>query len=151
VGGDIYYDYLGNNQYRIWVSVYRDCLSNGAAFDSPLHLGIFRKSNNTRYTDLELPYTGSQNVPVTFNNPCVTPPTNICTENSLYSIVVTLPPIPGGYRVSYQRCCRGPNINNLINPDDTGLTLTTDIPTSDNSFYQNSSARFNDYPPMLLC
>lgn len=151
VGGDIYYDYLGNNQYRIWVSVYRDCLSNGAAFDSPLNLGIFRNSNNTRFTDVQIPFPGSQLVPVTFNNPCVTPPSNICNENALYTTVVTLPPIPGGYRVAYQRCCRGPNINNLQNPDDTGLTLTVDIPTSDNNFHINNSARFNNYPPMLLC
>ncbi|HLU86633.1 MAG TPA: hypothetical protein VKZ44_02685, partial [Taishania sp.] len=41
VGGDIYYDYLGSNQYKIYISVFRDCLSNGADFDSPLPLGIF--------------------------------------------------------------------------------------------------------------
>lgn len=108
VGGDIYYDYLGGNQYRIYISVFRDCLSNGAGFDSPLPLGIFFNSDNSLFQSLDVPYTGSNNVPVTFNNPCVIPPTNICTENSVYTIVVTLPPTPQGYRISYVRCCRGP-------------------------------------------
>jgi gliding motility-associated-like protein len=151
VGGEMYYDYLGNNQYRIFINVFRDCLSSGADFDSPLPLGIFRASNNTSVQNIDVPYTGKTNVPVTFNNPCVIPPTNICTENSLYSTVVTLPPIPGGYRVAYVRCCRGPNINNLVNPDETGLTLTVNIPGIENNAYQNSSPRFLNYPPMLLC
>lgn len=151
VGGDIYYNYLGNNQYRIFISVFRDCLSNGADFDSPLPLGIFLNSTNAMVQSHNVPYAGKNNVPVTFNNPCVIPPSNICTENSIYSIVVTLPPAPGGYRVAYVRCCRGPNINNLVNPDDTGLTLTVNIPGVENNAYQNSSPRFNNYPPMLLC
>lgn len=151
VGGDIYYDYLGNNQYRIYISAFRDCLSNGADFDSPLPLGIFRALNNSMFQSINVPYTGKTSVPVTFNNPCVIPPSNICTENSIYTTVVTLPPIPGGYRVAYVRCCRGPNINNLVNPDDTGLTLTVNIPGIEDNAYQNSSPRFNAYPPMLLC
>ncbi len=151
VGGEIYYDYLGGNQYRIYINVFRDCLSNGADFDMPLPLGIFMNSTNALVQQHSVPYAGKTNVPVTFNNPCVVPPSNICTENSLYSIVVTLPPAPGGYRVAYVRCCRGPNINNLVNPEDTGLTLTVNIPGVENNAYQNSSPRFNGYPPMLLC
>lgn len=151
VGGDIYYDYLGNNQYRIHVSVFRDCLSAGADFDSPLPLGIFFNSNNNLYQSINIPYTGKTMVPVTFNNPCVIPPTNICTENAIYTTVVTLPPNSGGYRVAYVRCCRGPNINNINNPEDTGLTLTVNIPGSTNNHHINNSARFNNYPPQLLC
>ena len=45
VGGEIYYDYLRNNSYRFYISVYRDCLSSGAEFDSPLSLGVFSGSN----------------------------------------------------------------------------------------------------------
>ena len=41
VGGDIYYDDLGGNNYRFTVAVYRDCLSTGAAFDSPLNLAVY--------------------------------------------------------------------------------------------------------------
>lgn len=150
VGGEIYYDYLGNNNYRFYISVYRDCLSSGAAFDSPLNLGLFN-SNNQLIQNVQIPFSGSNNVPVVFNNPCVTPPSNICTENSVYTVTLNLPPTAGGYNLSYQRCCRGPNISNLNNPDDTGFTLTCHVPgTPDNNFV-NSSPRFNGYPPLLLC
>ncbi len=151
VGGDIYYDYLGNNKYKIYISVFRDCHSDGADFDSPLPLGIFRASNNASVQQLEVPFISKTYVPITFNNPCVVPPTDICTENAIYTTIVTLPPIPGGYRVAYVRCCRGPSIINLQNPGDTGLTLTVNIPGIENNGYQNSSPRFNSYPPLLLC
>jgi gliding motility-associated-like protein len=151
VGGDIYYDYLGNNQYKIYISVFRDCLSNGADFDSPLPLGIFASNSNLLVLSVDVPYSGKNNVPVTFNNPCVIPPSNICTENSVYTTTVTLPPMVGGYKVAYVRCCRGPNINNIVNPEDIGLTLTVNIPGVENGAYQNSSPRFVGYPPMLLC
>lgn len=151
VGGDIYYDYLGSNQYRFYVSVYRDCNSNGAQFDDPLNFSVFRANDNLRFGDFSFPYTGSQLVPTNFNNPCGTAPTNICTENTIYTQVITLPPIQGGYRVAYQRCCRGPNINNLISPEDTGLTLTINVPGSENGNFQNNSPRFTNYPPLVLC
>lgn len=146
----MYYDYLGNNQYRIYVSLYRDCLSNGAPFDDPIHIGVF-DSNNNMVDQIDIPFPGSTNLPVIFNNPCVTPPSNICVERAIYTTVRLLPPTVGGYTLAYQRCCRGPNVTNLNNPDDTGLTLTCFIPGSGNNFYQNSSPRFTNYPPLVLC
>lgn len=150
VGGDIYYDYIGNNNYRFYISLYRDCLSTGAQYDNPLPLGIFN-ANGAMVQLVNVPFPGSQQIPVVFNNPCVIPPANICTELATYTVVVNLPPIPGGYYVSYQRCCRGPNITNLNNPDDTGITLMTHVPGSDTGNQINSSPRFNNYPPLLLC
>jgi gliding motility-associated-like protein len=151
VGGDIYYDYLGGNNYRFYVTVYRDCLSTGAAFDDPLPLGIYTQNNSQPYQTLYLTFPGSVILPVVFNNPCVTPPTNICVEKAVYTIVVNLPPIPGGYTVSYQRCCRGPNITNLTQPDNTGLTLVAHVPGTETGATANSSPRFTNYPPLLLC
>lgn len=150
VGGDIYYDYLGNNNYQFTISLYRDCLSTGAQYDNPLPLGVFT-ANGTMVQLVNVPFPGSSNVPVVFNNPCVIPPTNICTEVAYYTTVINLPPTPGGYYVSYQRCCRGPNVTNLIQPDDTGITLTCHVPGSDTGNQVNSSPRFDNYPPLLLC
>jgi len=136
IGGDIYYNYLGNNQYRFFITLYRDCNSTGAAYDDPLALTIFL-ANGAVFQNLDVPFPGSIILPNTFNNPCATPPSNICVERAIYTIVVTLPPVVGGYNVSYQRCCRGPNITNLINPDDTGITLTTHVPGSETGFTVN--------------
>jgi gliding motility-associated-like protein len=150
IGGDIYYNYLGNNQYRFFITLYRDCNSTGAEYDNPLMLTIYL-GGNSLYQNISVPFPGSTLLPVIFNNPCATPPTNICVERAIYTVVVTLPPSPNGYTVSYQRCCRGPNVTNLINPDDTGITLTTTIPGSGSNYYQNSSPRYVNYPPILLC
>jgi hypothetical protein len=150
IGGDIYYDYLGNNQYRFFITLYRDCNSTGAQYDDPLTLTIY-KANNVFFQNILVPFPGSVILPINFNNPCATPPNNICVERAIYTTVVTLPPTPGGYDVSYQRCCRGPNITNLLFPDDTGITLTTHVPGSDTGFTANSSPRFTNYPPVLLC
>lgn len=149
VGGDIYYDYLGNNVYRFYISIYRDCNSTGAEFDDPLYLAVY--NNGALVQNISVPFPGDQDVPVVFNNPCVTPPNNICTENAIYVTNITLPPATGGYTISYQRCCRGPNITNIVNPDDTGFTLTCVIPSVSSNAWVNSSPRFTNYPPQLLC
>ena len=148
VGGEIYYDYLGNNNYKFYISVFRDCLSTGAAFDSPLQLAVYNE-NNLLVQNIAVPYPGSSNVPIVVNNPCVSPPSNICTENAIYTTIINLLPSPNGYTIVYQRCCRGPNISNLINPDDTGFTLTCRVPGVANAV--NSSPRFTNYPPLVLC
>ncbi len=150
VGGDIYYDYLGGNSYRFYITLYRDCNSSGAVYDDPLNMAIYNQ-NGDLVENVSIPFPGSVQLPVIFNNPCVTPPTNICVEKAVYTKIVSLPPIQGGYTISYQRCCRGPNISNLTTPDDTGLTLTTHVPGIETGAYVNSSPRFVNYPPLLLC
>lgn len=148
VGGEMYYDCLGNNQYRVTIKVYRDCFSTGAGFDPQLPLSIFT-GNNQFIRQEDVPFPGSITLPITFNNPCITPPNNICIQESIYTRTITLPPSQSGYILSYQRCCRGPNVQNLVNPDEVGLTLISRIPPS--SIDCNSSPRFNNYPPVMLC
>ena len=45
VGGEMYYDCLGGNQYKITLKLYRDCLSDGAEFDNPLYITVFDGNN----------------------------------------------------------------------------------------------------------
>lgn len=150
VGGEVYYDYLGGNNYKFYFAIYRDCHSTGAAYDSPLPISVFN-GNNVRISDHNVTFPGSVNLPVVFNNPCITPPSDICTERAIYTITLNLPPNPTGYIVAYQRCCRGPAVSNLVNPAGTGLTIKAIIPPSTQNFYQNSSARFINYPPLVIC
>lgn len=145
----MYYDHLGGNQYRVTLKVYRDCASTGAAFDSPLPVTVF-DGNGIQIHDFDIPFPGSTVLPVVFNNPCVTIPTGICVEEAIYTTVVTLPASTTGYVLSYQRCCRGPAVTNLSTPEDQGLTLTVRIPAN-TVVASNSSPRFTNYPPLLLC
>lgn len=149
VGGVIYYDCLGGTQYRVTLKVYRDCASTGAAYDDPLPVTVF-DGNGTQLTQFNIAFPGSTVLPVVFNNPCVTIPTGICVEEAIYTTVVTLPASSTGYTLSYQRCCRGPAVTNLSVPEDQGLTLTIKIPPPADAIC-NSSPRFNNYPPLLLC
>ena len=150
VGGEIFYDYLGANKYKVSIVLYRDCNSTGAVYDNPLSLGIFSNTGTLLYNEL-ISFPGSTNVPITFSNPCVTPPNDICIEKAIYTTILDLPPRVGGYSLAYQRCCRGPNVINLLYPDKTGLTLMAHIPGLETNFQQNSSPRFTGYPPTLLC
>jgi len=150
VGGEMYYDCIGGNEYRITLKLYRDCLSDGAGFDDPLPITIFNGSN-VNIGGFTIDFPGSINLDVNFNNnPCVTVPSDICVEEAVYTKIVTLPASSNGYTLAYQRCCRGPSITNLNTPEDQGLTLTITIPPN-NLAICNSSPRFTNYPPLLLC
>ncbi len=149
VGGEIYYDCLGNNNYRITLKLYRDCLNGQAAYDNPAVIGIFDINGNF-IDSVAIPFPGSTLVPPTINNPCYTPPGNVCVEEAIYQTIVNLPPIAGGHVISYQRCCRNNTILNLINPGQVGSTYTITIPPA-NLAICNSSARYNNFPPIFIC
>jgi gliding motility-associated-like protein len=149
VGGEIYYDCLGNNDYRITLKVYRDCINGVAPYDNPATIGIFNTSG-TLISSIGLTFPGSSPVPPTINSPCYTPPTSVCVEEAIYQGIVNLPPIAGGYVLAYQRCCRNQTILNLINPGAVGSTYTISIPPA-NLAVCNSSARYNNFPPIYIC
>lgn len=149
VGGEMYYDCLGGNQYQVTVKLYRDCFSTGAAYDANLPITVFDGSG-TQIDNFTIPFPGSSDVPPTFSNPCVTIPPDICVEEAIYTQAVTLPASANGYTLTYQRCCRGPDVMNLNTPEDQGITLTVDIPPN-NLAPCNSSPRFDEYPPLVLC
>lgn len=150
VGGEIYYDSLGNNQYKITIELFRDCQNSATPFDNPLSYTVFYANGSlfsTFYIDLPTP----QILPIVYDDPCVTPPNDICVERVIYIDTVTLPFSVDGYYISYQRCCWANNIQNIVSPGDNGITLTTFIPGSNLIDVHNNSARFNDYPPLVLC
>jgi gliding motility-associated-like protein len=148
VGGEVYYDSLGNNQYRITFEVYRDC--SGAAYDTPLWFTVFN-ANGSFYSEYSISLPVPDTLPVIYDDPCVTPPTDICVERAIYVGIFTLPSTSEGYYISYQRCCWAANIQNIVNPGSWGITITTFIPGTNTVSAPNNSARFNEYPPIVLC
>ena len=149
VGGEIAYECLGNNEFRITLDLYRDCILGEADFDDPATISVFDASGNLINTLLPA-FTGADILPVVINNPCLQAPPNVCVDHTQYSMVVELPFINGGYQMAYQRCCRNASIVNLNNPGDVGSTYYLRIPEiALNSC--NSSPRFNQFPPVALC
>ncbi len=149
VGGELNYRHLGNSVYEIRLTVYRDCYNGVPPFDNPASIGIF-DANNNLLSELLMPFRGSDTIPPTINSPCFIPPTNICYEVTTYIDTLTLPPVPGGYQLAYQRCCRNQTILNIINPLNTGATYYASIPPSSVTT-QNSNPKFNFWPPPFIC
>ena len=149
IGGEIYYDCLGNNQYRITVKVFRDCFQGQAPFDNPLNLGIYNGNGNL-VQNLLMDFPGSSFVPPVITNLCFQAPTNVCVEVAVYQTIVTLPPNVNGFNLVYQRCCRNNSIVNIFNPGATGSTYTAFIPPPDLAIC-NNSPRFTNFPPIVLC
>ena len=150
VGGEIYYDNLGGNNYKIHMKVYRDCLNGIPPFDDPAFFTIFDASGNV-VTTLQVSLTSSITVPPTNNSPCApTSAGNACVEEAIYETVVNLPPLAGGYYIAYQRCCRNGTILNLVNPGSVGATYWEHIPGPE-VVAVNSSPRFSNRPPIYIC
>lgn len=151
VGGDMYYECIGTNQYRITLKVYRDCFSNGpnvADYDDPAFIGIF-DANGNEIDILNVFFQNRRNVPPETSNPCLSPPSNVCVEEASYVFDYTLPPVNGGYTVVYTRCCRNATIGNIVAPGSVGATYTVNIDPQRTPC--NNSPEFNDFPPIVIC
>ena len=81
IGGDIYYDDLGGGNYKFYITIYRDCNAEGAWFDDPLKLAVY--NNNTLIQNVDVFFPGYITLPIDFNNPCATAPTDVCVQMEL--------------------------------------------------------------------
>lgn len=149
IGGEIYYDSLGNNKYRVTIEIYRDCNSL-TDYDQPLNYTVFY-ANGTIWSQFAINIQSRDTLPIVYNDPCVTPPDDICVERAIYVDTIILPFDIDGYYISYQRCCWANNIDNIVDPTNNGITLTTFIPGSMLVDVHNQGARFINYPPLVLC
>jgi gliding motility-associated-like protein len=85
-------------------------------------------------------------IPPAITNPCLQP-INVCIEQAFFTGTYTFPPIPGGYTLVYQRCCRNSAIQSI--PANTGATYVAHL--SNNTYTVNSSPRFTRRPPLFIC
>ncbi len=151
VGGEITYRCLGNNQYEISLTVYRDCFNGIPWFDNPAAIGVYDAQWNL-FRNLYVSWNPSSHdtLPVTLDNPCLVVPPNVCVHRSTYRAITNLPFSPGGYTLVYQRCCRNQLIRNLPSPLNTGISIVATI--SETTLLEcNNSAVFNRWPPVAIC
>jgi gliding motility-associated-like protein len=151
VGGDMYYECLGGDNYRIHLKVYRDCFVSGpnvADYDSPAFIGIFGTTSGSSQI-IDAYYQTRNNIPPTTSNPCFQAPANVCVEEAEYIFEVQLPAVAGGYDIVYQRCCRNATIININTPDEVGATYTVHIDPQSNAC--NNSPSFTNFPPIVIC
>ncbi|HEX9958337.1 MAG TPA: gliding motility-associated C-terminal domain-containing protein, partial [Fibrella sp.] len=133
VGGEIELRYLGTGKtytHRLNLNLYFDQLTgNPGAEDPMVVLGIFRKRDNMFLSGIELPQTGSSLVASTLPN---------CTQASQstrqirYGTDLTLTAQafndPGGYYITWERCCRNGGITNIVAPGDAASAFYLEFP-----------------------
>jgi gliding motility-associated-like protein len=149
IGGEITYRHLNNFNYEITLKIYRDCHSGNAAYDNPTSVTIFNSAGQV-VTLLNITFPGSRVLPIVSVSPCLIPPTDVCVEEAIFIDTINLPPIPGGYQLSYERCCRNQSIKNILNPLSTGATYYTIIPDTA-VVVSNSTPKYNNFPPIYIC
>lgn len=159
VGGEMIYDKLSGNSYRITLKVYRDCFNGVPPFDglpnssggtAPAIITVYQTNGSILFGSFDIGAPVITNIPPSINSPCIITPNNVCVEEGIYTYTLNLPPIAGGYDVIYQRCCRNNTILNLVNPGGTGSTYYTHVNGSDET-PNNSSPRFKKFPPIFVC
>ena len=150
MGGDLYYQYISEDRYRITLQYFLDC-ENGdpGAINSDLdgNFGFFNAKTNQLITSQVITRTGPIKV-TQLNYECVIGNPNACVDKYAYSFEIDLDPGTDGIVVSFQRCCRNHTIDNLVNPNSTGMTIFTTIPPDN---IVNSSPVFKELPPNFLC
>lgn len=149
------YLYLGNNQYKLRLDVYIDCINGSAdaiSSDAQAYISVFNGSNQRILNGYPVLVNrkGPERVEKTNYN-CILVKPNACVDHYYYEVTVTLPPTTGGYYVSFQRCCRNGTITNIVNPGGTGANYWVYIPDSRTINKANSSAVFKQLPPNFLC
>lgn len=153
VGGEIIYDKLSGNNYRITLKLYRDCSGNGSLFDgvpgySRAWLTVYDRSSLVDTFDMGGPVITP--VPPSINSDCVKAPSSVCVEEGVYTCTLNLPPKQGGYFLIYQRCCRNATVLNLVQPGTQGSTYYSFVPGPEDAAI-NSSPRFKKFPPIYIC
>ncbi|MEM6964192.1 MAG: T9SS type B sorting domain-containing protein [Bacteroidota bacterium] len=160
VGGEMNYRCLGNDQYEIKLTVFRDCDTGIPDFDNPASIGIFAYDVITdsyfldtmvgQFGQLLIPKMNDDTLNPFLNDLCLVVPPNVCVNTSTYTDTVSLPFRVGGYTLAYERCCRNESILNIETPLDVGGTYTAVI--SETALTEcNSNAVFNEWPPIYVC
>ncbi|GAB4016916.1 hypothetical protein GCM10028808_46900 [Spirosoma migulaei] len=146
VGGELELRYLGTQGFythRINLNLYFDAINgNPGANDAVVTVGVFAKRTN-RFIGY-VPLTRISSEPVAYTRlTCAV--ANLSTLLIRYSTDLTLDPNifndPGGYYMSWERCCRNGTIVNITNPGAAGSVFYLEFPAI-SSGQTNSSPVF---------
>jgi hypothetical protein len=150
------YRYLGSGnqqgtlKYRLSLKLYKYCASN-TEYDQYASFTIFNTATSKEFKTIQFINKSSIRTLQRFRSSICIPEeqeNNTCFNYAIYQTDVDLPPLPDGYTVSYQRCCRGA----FTNMNSAGVTYFVEIPgNSTPGAEKNSSSRFTNNDDILLC
>ncbi|MEM7296806.1 MAG: gliding motility-associated C-terminal domain-containing protein [Bacteroidota bacterium] len=143
VGGEIEFIYLSDGMYRINLIQYFDQAQNqNPGPEQFVTVFIFRNGDNELMSQHTLSLVGVEAVEYT-NIECAID--ELRTSRVFYSVDISLDPnlyqSEDGYYIQWERCCRNSTVDNIINPDGTGMNYVLEIPPlmKDGQIFQNSS------------
>jgi len=163
-GGFFTYKYLGagianpaNNRYEIVLNVYMECSPppSSGQLSPVINFSIFDGGSNILIRNESVNISSQYVISKGADEPCITGNQMICyytiVEYKLASI--ELPPLPKGYIISYQRCCRINGIVNIDNSASIGNTYSIAIPGTDvgQGADKNNSAIFQINDTIVVC
>jgi len=163
-GGFITYRYLGpgiinssNLRYRITLTIYMTCDNLGPGqLSNPINLTVFRGDGTTQFDNPSVNITNQYRLGKGADEPCITGDQSGC----YYTIVeyelnsYELPVSADGYTISYQRCCRIPGMDNILNSASVGNTYSIKIPGTASAVpnaNRNSSPDFKVNDTAVVC
>ena len=162
-GGFFNYQYLGPGisdpskiNYKVTLTVYMDCSATGNQVDPSINLTIYDGITSNQYTTISVDKTQDYLLQKKYDDPCISGDQAIC----YYRIVVyelgsvELPVSLNGYTISYQRCCRIENMDNIGNSGSIGNTYTIQIPGTSSlvpDAIKNSSPIFPVNDTVVVC
>ena len=125
LSGTMSYKCIGDGEYEITMTIFRVCSGQGASFDSPALIALYKgeeyvSSALWQFDSTEIvEYDGFDN--------CKPDIDNICFEKGIYRFKVNLPNSEDNYALVYQRCCWSNAIANIDQPELRGITIRTEI------------------------
>ena len=147
---DITYQCLGNNQYQISVSFYRDCSGSNAPNTINISVASASCNQNLNLNLAQIPGTGNDVTPI-----CNTM-TTVCNggnspgvEEYIYTGIITLPANCIDWVFSFSLCCRNNAINTIQNPGNENIYVEARL---NNTVYAcNNSPTFSNAPVSFPC
>ncbi|MBL8002948.1 MAG: hypothetical protein JNL05_13425, partial [Flavobacteriales bacterium] len=170
VGGNLGYVYQGETtpgsgiyRYQVYMEFYLNCgpTSNfqslyellGNDYNTPLVVGCYIQdplnpnANKQKQVDVNLFLTDSTVIEPSLPNNC-TIGQGLCTIKGVFTGTMDVPLNFGGYHLYYQMCCRNLDIDNLANPNGTGIGYYAFVSPP---LVNNSSPVFLGVPTPFLC
>lgn len=154
VGGEMTYKHMNKDTYEVKLRLYIDCFNGSLeaiAQDLRANFSVFEGDSGRLLDSLSQSVLRASPVRVSRTHyNCIKIAPDACVDAYDYITTMVLPPIKGGYYISFQRCCRNNTIVNIVNPLSTGENIWTHIGDTSGMGY-NSSPEFKLLPPNFLC
>ena len=162
-GGFFNYQYLGQGlsdptkkNYKVTLTLYMDCSATGGQVDANVNFTIFNGNSSNQFTTIAVDKTNDYLLQKIYDDPCISGDQAIC----YYRIItyelgsLELPVSPNGYTISYQRCCRIENMDNISSSGSIGNTYTIEIPGTSSPVpdaVKNSSPIYPINDTVVIC